>query len=355
VERTPAIVCPHCLGKLIEKPDLWHCNACQRSYRALRGIPDLRTADDEYLANDRDWEFAAALSEAYDRLDFRGILERYFDHSPDIPTNLRERQITHILTAPERASRWLDLIGGSPRNGALLDLGCGTGSFLSVAASCGASSVGLDIAMRWLLVAQKRIEEEELTDCRLVCACAERLPFRDQSFHRIVAGDVIEHVANRERTLDEAHRVLVPGGRAFLASPNRFSLAPEPHVQVWGVGFLPRPWMAPYVRWRRGLDFRAIHNLGYIGWRRLLRRSRFTRGDIRCPQLPESDLNQFHGLKRQLGRLYDQVVTSGPGQALARAFGPLFHVVCERPLDDTPGPTPSRATRRRSTPSTVPE
>ena len=123
-------------------------------------------------------------------------------------------------------------------------------------------SWGVDIALRWLLVARKRLDEEGLAHVRLVCGCAERLPFCDRGFAGVVAGDVIEHVGDQAATLAEAHRVLVPGGRLFLASPNRFSLAPEPHVQVWGVGYLPRRWMAPYVRWTRGIDFRAIRTLG---------------------------------------------------------------------------------------------
>src|SRR5207245_2958700 len=80
-------------------------------YRGLRGIIDLRTGEDGFLPNSEDWEYASQLDADFDRLDFRGLLDRYFDLSPEIPPTLRRRQIAHILTAPERARKWLDALG----------------------------------------------------------------------------------------------------------------------------------------------------------------------------------------------------------------------------------------------------
>jgi SAM-dependent methyltransferase len=318
----------------------------------LRGIADLRTGDDLYLRNQDDWAFAQRLNEQFDRRDFRGLLECYFDLDAEIPPDLRRRQIAHILSAPERARTWLAAMGPIGRL-PLLDLGCGTGSFLAAVGHDVGPAWGVDIALRWLLVARKRLDEEGLTNVRLVCGCAEHLPFRDRSFGGVVAGDIIEHVSDQDRTLAEAHRVLMPRGRLFLAAPNRFSLAPEPHVQVWGVGFLPRRWMAAYVRLVRGIDFRAIRTLSHGEWVRLLRRSPFGRGSINAPGLPAADLAQFGPLKRQAARLYNALAAGAPGQALMRRFGPLLHVVCQRQADE-PGCSAIPATRRRSTPTAAP-
>lgn len=350
-----ALVCPDCRGCLEPGAEVntWACAGCGRPARGLRGIADLRTGDDLYLSNRDDWEFARRLDEDFDRLDFRGLLGRYFDLSPAIPRDLRRRQIDHILTAPGRARGWLAAlgpiaIGDRPRP--MLDLGCGTGSFLAAVGGQVGPAWGVDIALRWLIVARKRLDEEGLGHVRLACGCAERLPFRDRSFGAIVAGDVIEHVADQGATLAEAHRVLAAGGRLFLAAPNRFSLAPEPHVQVWGVGFLPRRWMAPYVRLVRRIDFRAVRTLGHGEWARLLRRSPFGRGTIRAPGLPASDLAHFGPIKRRAARLYNALVATRAGQAAALRVGPLFHVLCERPGDGEGGaPRAIPATRRRST------
>jgi SAM-dependent methyltransferase len=343
-------ICPRCGSSPLGGPRSWTCPGCGAGYRGLRGVVDLRTREDEFLSNREDWDYAARLDEDFDRLDFRGLLDRYFDLSPEIPASLRKRQIAHILTAPDRVRSWLDALEPMASSGPLLDLGCGSGSFLASVGPSGRPLAGVDIALRWLIVARKRLDEEGLEQIPLACGCAERLPFADRAFAGVVAGDVIEHVGDQAATLLEAHRVLQPGGRLFLAAPNRFSLAPEPHVQVWGVGFLPRPWMAGYVRWTSGRDFRAIRTLGLGEWRRLVGRSPFKRARIEAPGLPLADLDQFGPIKRTVGLAYNRLVATRPGQALSQAIGPLFHVVCERGMDHveppSAGPGTSRATRR---------
>jgi SAM-dependent methyltransferase len=329
VDSPIAWSCPRCRGRLAPGFDQWSCQVCAAVFPAFRGIPDLRTRDDVFLDNDTDRLYARRLLDEFDRHDFRGLLDRYFDLSPGIPDDLRRRQIHHILTAPGRARRWLDAVG-RPRLGPLLDLGCGTGSFLAAVGGEVPCACGVDIALRWLLVARKRLDEEGLGHVGLVCACAEDLPVEGATFEAIVAGDVIEHVGDQAATLGEAHRVLRPGGRLFMASPNRYSLAPEPHVGVWGVGFLPRRWMAGYVRRVRGIEFRAVRNLGFGEWRRLLAGSPFRGGSVVVPPLPDCDLVRFGRLERWLARVHNAAVTSTPGQRLGRAVGPLFHVVCTR-------------------------
>ncbi len=347
---TPGPTCPTCGSTPEGGPRAWACPGCGAAYRGLRGIIDLRTAEDGYLANADDWEVASRLDADFDRLDFRGLLGRYFDLAPEVPGPLRDRQVAHILTAPGRVRGWLDALGPAATGaGPLLDLGCGSGSFLAAVGPSGRPLVGVDIALRWLIVARKRLDEEGLASIPLVCGCAERLPFADRTFAGLVAGDVIEHVADQAATLAEAHRVLGPGGRAFFAAPNRFSLAREPHVQVWGVGFLPREWMPIYVRWKSGGDFRSIRTLSFREWKRLLASSPFGRGRVEVPPLPGTDLDHFGPVKRAAARAYNRLVASPPGRLAARAFGPLFHVVCDRGADPGPGPPgPSPGFRRRS-------
>jgi SAM-dependent methyltransferase len=340
--------CPDCRGGLDPGPDRWSCLGCGRRFRALRGIPDLRTRDDLYLANADDWAFAARLDAEFDRLDFLGLLGRYFDLDPEIRPDQRRRQTAHILTAPGRVAHWLDALGRAP-SGTVVDLGCGSGSFLAAVGRRVGPACGVDIAMRWLLVARKRLDEEGLGHVPLACACAEDLPLPDGFAGAVVAGDVIEHVGDQAATLREIHRVLSPRGRVFLASPNRFSLAPEPHVGVWGVGYLPRRWMAGYVRLVRGIDFRAVRTLGCREWSRLLASSPFGRGTLTVPPLPRDDLDAFGPLKRLAARCYNAAVATRPGQRVGRVVGPLFHVVCEKGAG--PPPPASRATRRRSRPS----
>jgi SAM-dependent methyltransferase len=340
----PNLACPGCLGPLEIGPDAWRCDSCRASGRCLRGTPDLRTREDLYLSNAEDWAFALKLNTAFDRLDFRGLLDLYFDLSPEIAPDQRARQTGHILTAPGRVGHWVDALGRDLPEGPWLDLGCGSGSFLA-AVGRDRAVIGLDVAMRWLVVARKRLDEDGLPSVRLVCGNAERMPFRDEAFMAVVAGDVIEHVADQAATLAESYRVLMPGARIFLASPNRFSLAPEPHVGVWGVGFLPRRWMGPYVQAVRRRNFRAIRTLSYAEWTRLVRRSPFGEASVTCPTLTLADLGGMPPLKRRLAVIYNRLVRSQAGQWLMWVVGPLFHIVATRRRTPPSSPEPRPETR----------
>lgn len=95
--------------------------------------------------------------------------------------------------------------------GRVLDLGCGIGhSYEELAPR---ETVGLDVSAA-ALAGQNR--ETVVADMR-------SLPFGDASFASVVAIHSIEHVPDPERMLAEVARVLVPGGRAIFATPNRLT------------------------------------------------------------------------------------------------------------------------------------
>ncbi|MDP2666547.1 MAG: methyltransferase domain-containing protein [Candidatus Diapherotrites archaeon] len=51
----------------------------------------------------------------------------------------------------------------------------------------------------------------------------QRMPFEDRSFNSILAGEVIEHVANPKAFIDECWRVLEHNGVLALSTPNQKS------------------------------------------------------------------------------------------------------------------------------------
>jgi SAM-dependent methyltransferase len=172
---------------------------------------------------------------------------------------------------------------------ATLEVGCGTGGFLAASARAGLRPVGVDIAFRWLVVARRRLEEAGV-EVPLVCACAEHLPFADETFGLVVSESTLEHVRAPLDSLREARRVLVPSGRLSLSTTNRFTLAPEPHVGVWGVGFLPRRWMSAYVGLVRGRPYQFIRSVSAAELRGLLRQSGFRAGSIEAARAPSHGL-----------------------------------------------------------------
>ncbi|MBI5707608.1 MAG: class I SAM-dependent methyltransferase [Armatimonadetes bacterium] len=100
----------------------------------------------------------------------------------------------------------------NPKSIRVLDLGCGTGAVLEELAHFG-SYVGLDMSGQALEYCRQR----GLT--RLAIGKGEALPFSTGSFDAIVALDVFEHIENDQAAMNEALRVLKPGGILVLSVP----------------------------------------------------------------------------------------------------------------------------------------
>lgn len=105
---------------------------------------------------------------------------------------------------------------------AVADLGCGSGLIL-----CDALGLkplwrghGLDISPAAISYARRLAEHKgisERADFRL--GNIERLPFATRSLDLVVASEVIEHMPEPSRVIEEIARVLKPGGQLILTMP----------------------------------------------------------------------------------------------------------------------------------------
>jgi len=100
----------------------------------------------------------------------------------------------------------------------VLDLGTGTGELLREV-KC-EKKVGVDISFEGLRIAFKK---DNLNN--YVCASAEHLPFKNHSFDLIFFCEVIEHVNDCNKTLNELKRVLKKEGFLIISFPNYIHLA----------------------------------------------------------------------------------------------------------------------------------
>jgi SAM-dependent methyltransferase len=113
------------------------------------------------------------------------------------------------------AFSWQRLAG---RDGRHLDLGCGDGLFLStLRATTRLECSGADPHPGYLEAARRRDERLRLRRLPI----AGELPFGPAEFDSVSLLDVLEHVPDETRLLDEIHRVLTPDGLLIVTVPRR--------------------------------------------------------------------------------------------------------------------------------------
>jgi 2-polyprenyl-3-methyl-5-hydroxy-6-metoxy-1,4-benzoquinol methylase len=157
-----------------------------------------------------------------------------------------------------------------PHSGArLLDVGCGGGDFLAHARSLGWAVTGLEVDAAAAKTARGR--RIDVLDVPLADA---RLP--DGAFDAVTMNHVLEHLHDPVGTLAEVRRILKPGGRLWLATPNLDSplcralgpswrgLEPPRHLVLFGkealrrailaAGFTDLTWANAYPLTRWMLD-----------------------------------------------------------------------------------------------------
>jgi ubiquinone/menaquinone biosynthesis C-methylase UbiE len=149
----------------------------------------------------------------------------------------------------------LDFVQGGK---SLLEVGCGTGQWLSELAKNGYDIVGLDPARNMLKTAMAK-------SCQpgLVRGCAETMPFGTEQFDRLFCINSFHHFSQQERFLEEARRVLRRGGGILIVG-----LDPHTGLDSW--------WIYDYFPQVIDIDKRRYPSA--ITLRKLMRESGF----IRC-------------------------------------------------------------------------
>jgi SAM-dependent methyltransferase len=107
-------------------------------------------------------------------------------------------------------------LGAEPAD-AILEVGCGTGHWLSALRGRARLIAGADPSAEMLGRAKG-------TGARLVRARAEALPWRDASFDRILCINALHHFSDRDAFFAESRRALRPGGAVF-------SVGLDPHAR----------------------------------------------------------------------------------------------------------------------------
>jgi|1185.fasta_scaffold188887_2 SAM-dependent methyltransferase len=106
----------------------------------------------------------------------------------------------------------------------VLEIGCHRGDLLRHLVGCGHEAFGCDLEAAHLAAGPHTL--------RVCVADGQRLPFRDASFDLVLSFDVFEHMPRSDAHLAEVRRVLRPGGRYAMQTPNKWTNMVF-HALIW--------------------------------------------------------------------------------------------------------------------------
>lgn len=142
---------------------------------------------------------------------------------PDAVAGQMERHYSPGRTWEATARGFL----GLTRFGDVLDAGSGDGTLAALIAPRARTVTCLDRSDRVLEAAERRLEGQD--NVRICRGDLHELPFEDASFDTVMLFNVLTYARRPARVLDEAARVLRPGGQVAIVT-----LAAHDHHEVTG-------------------------------------------------------------------------------------------------------------------------
>lgn len=133
--------------------------------------------------------------------------------------------------------------------GTVLDLPCGPGALSQELIALGYQVTPADIHPEGFQLASPQA---------LYCDLNQRLPFEDASFDYVACVEGIEHTENPSNAIRELARVLKPGGRLVLTTPNYLNL--ERRLKFLITGSFSKPVTPERFKEFYGGDTAGMHN-----------------------------------------------------------------------------------------------
>jgi len=112
--------------------------------------------------------------------------------------------------------------------GRILELGCSDGAVTRALHDRGHDATGLDLNAKKVELARERHP-----GIRFIHACAGDPVLADERFDTVLLAEILEHVdeATGDRILDQALRMLTPGGRLVVSVPNEGCIPHPGHIR----------------------------------------------------------------------------------------------------------------------------
>ena len=332
------LVCPYCKGELSQGParaghvdHVLNCQGCDRVFDVVCGIPDLRVAADPYISIEGDVIKGRMLDSTREATDLEAMARTYYHITPETPPRDVVLNLTRLRHAVERAGATLASLEATlgPVTGQrLLEVGCGTAPMLIATADRFPERIGIDVSFRWLVMAKRRLADHGL-HVPLVAACGEALPFRAGVVDTVLMDSYLEITADQGAALGEAARVLQPGGRLVVSTPNRWSAGPDPHIGVPAGGLLPASVVNTIAKQRMARP-PLRHLLTAAGLRRTLERAGFRAPTVELARVSDAQLATVGPLGQWMGRAFNRWSTVPGVRSFLRLIGPILHASARR-------------------------
>ncbi|MBV9169165.1 MAG: class I SAM-dependent methyltransferase [Chloroflexi bacterium] len=165
-------------------------------------------------------------------------------------------RLRHRSPAFHAELRWMSRLASPVPHARVLDVGCGAGALVTRLAERGCLSVGVDTNEGALRLAQRAA----VASIFVAGASADHLPFSDDVFETVFAQHVIEHFEVPETLVKEWCRVLRPGGRLVLVTPNEQYPDPESYYDPTHYQIFSARRLADLVR-REGMTVQTCRTL----------------------------------------------------------------------------------------------
>jgi SAM-dependent methyltransferase len=162
------------------------CGNCGKIYKSILQIPSFLSKEDEQSS----------------------LFQKYFANYSQIASDDISEDIMPVSYKNIQADKLVRYCGSKIKQN-VLDIGSGKGFFLKRIPHN--NKVGVDISLEYL-----KILQSQGIECAL--ANAENLPFKE-NFDVIVLSDILEHVFNPEKALQQVYKALNPKGIAVIRVP----------------------------------------------------------------------------------------------------------------------------------------
>lgn len=137
---------------------------------------------------------------------------------------------------------WINRQGIAVQGARVLEVGCGFGATAALLREQGADVIAIDIEPPRVLHAQRDGVQVALAD-------ANALQFKDETLDLILCINVLEHLEEPRRFVDEAYRCLRPGRHLYLTWTNWYS-------PMGGHDFTPFHYLGPRLGYRLACKLR---------------------------------------------------------------------------------------------------